>query len=186
MAHIRLPENALPGIRGLFAYRPETAAPLKTLAEVLLRTPSSLSPGERELIATFVSRRNDCTYCTLSHAAFAGEQLDGGAPVVDAVCANYATAPISNKLRALLAIAEQVQRGGKHVTEESVARARAAGATDLEIHDTVLIAATFCMFNRYVDGLGTWTPTEMTPFVERAKLLIEHGYVDIPPTTPSA
>jgi len=61
-------------------------------------------------------------------------------------------------MKALLAIAGKVQKGGKHVTAEDVERARSHGATDKEIHDTVLIAAAFCMFNRYVDGLDTWQP----------------------------
>ena len=69
------------------------------------------------------------------------------------------SAPISAKLKALLRIAASVQRGGRNVSSADVAAARAEGATDLEIHDTVLIAAVFCMANRYVDGLATWPPT---------------------------
>jgi alkylhydroperoxidase family enzyme len=62
MAHIQLPED-LPGIRGLMVFRPETAEPLNQLADLLLRGPNTLSPGDRELIATFVSSRNDCFFC---------------------------------------------------------------------------------------------------------------------------
>ncbi len=122
---------------------------------MLLRGDNTLTRGERELIAAYVSRRNECAYCAGSHGATAAAQLPGGADQVQAtLAATPGTAPVSGKLRALLDIAELVQVSGQLVSGEAVAKARAAGATDLEIHDTVLIAAAFCMFNRYVDGLG--------------------------------
>jgi uncharacterized peroxidase-related enzyme len=173
--HIDLPEG-LPGILGPMAFRLETAKPLNDLAEVLLRGDSTLGRGERELIAAHVSRRNDCHFCHTSHATFAALQLDGGWDVIDAVVEDPATAPISDKLRALLRIAEQVQEGGRCVTEEAVAAARAEGATDVEIHDTVLIAAAFCMFNRYVDGLATWAPADREDYAESGRMIVDHGY----------
>ena len=175
MPHINLPEGT-PGILGLFKARPETAIPLNGLAEVLLRGPSTLTRGERELIATFVSKRNDCEFCSSSHAAFASLQLDDGRRLVRDVLADPATAAISGKLKALLTIAGQVQQGGRHVTEGAVAAARAVGATDVEIHDTVLIAAAFCMFNRYVDGLATVAPSDPDVYDSIAHVIVEHGY----------
>ena len=177
MAHIDLPKDCLPGIQGLFQHFPDTAGPLSLLAETLLRAPSTLSRGERELIAAFVSTRNACLFCSESHAAFAGAQLEGGTELVTAVRRDYQTAPIAEKLRRLLAIAEQVQVSGKAVTTETVAAARAAGATDREIHDTVLIAAAFCMFNRYVDGLGTWAPDAPAAYAMIAPRIVEGGYL---------
>ncbi len=143
--------RGLPGIAGGIAFRPETAKPMGELAEVLLRGPSTLTRGEREIIATLVSGKNDCYFCHNSHRAIAAHQVEGSYSVVDAACVDASTAPVSDKLKALLAIAGKVQEGGKKVTSVEIARAREAGATDLEIHDTVLIAAAFCMFNRYVD-----------------------------------
>lgn len=175
MAHIEL-GNDIPGIRGLLAYRPETARPLGELAEVLLRGDSTLSRGERELIAAFVSRRNECEYCSNSHAATAAAQLPGGASLVGQVLADPGTAPVSGKMRALLDIAGLVQVDGRLVSAEAVAKARAAGATDMEIHDTVLIAAAFCMYNRYVDGLGTSVPDDPAEYAAGARILVEHGY----------
>jgi len=158
MPHINL-SNDFPGIRSLFVYRPETAGPLNALVQTLLHDPHpSLSPGERELIATYVSGLNNCYYCTNIHGAIAKHHLGDDAETVKAVLAHADTAPISDKLKALLKIAAKVQSGGKNVTETDVAAARAEGATDVEIHDTVLIAAAFCMYNRYVDGLATWQP----------------------------
>jgi uncharacterized peroxidase-related enzyme len=138
--HVNLGSDAF-GIRSLFEYRPETALPLCELAEVLLRGPSTLTRGERELIASYVSSLNDCSYCTNSHAAFAAAQLPSGMTLVDQVRADPDSAPIDAKLRALLRIAAAVQRGGKSVRAQDVEAAREAGADDQEIHDTVLIRA---------------------------------------------
>ena len=147
MPHIALPEG-LPGITSAFAFRPETAKPLRELAEVLLRGPSSLSSAVRETIATFVSTRNDCYFCRTSHRAAAAHHAGANYDLVDAVCIEYRSAPVSAKLKTLLAIAGKVQEAGKNVTSEDIRRARQEGATDLEVHDTVLIAAAFCMYNR--------------------------------------
>ena len=159
MPHIQLPEG-LPGIRGLFAFRLDTARPLSKLAQVLLHDSNTLSRADRELIATYVSSLNDCFFCQTAHGALATNYLGGNASLVDQVKRDPETAPISDKLRALLAIAGKVQHAGKKVTAEDIERARSHGATDREIHDTVLIAAAFCMFNRYVDGLATTAPRD--------------------------
>ena len=175
MPHISLPEG-LPGIRGPMAFRPETAAPINQLADVLLRGPHTLSPGERELIATYVSSQNDCRYCQTIHGAIAAHHLDGNENLVLQVKADLQRAPISDKLKALLVIAGKTAESGKRVTADDVARARQHGATDLEIHDAVLIAALFCLCNRYVDGLAAWTPDDPDFYRARAALVAEHGY----------
>jgi uncharacterized peroxidase-related enzyme len=178
MAHIQLPEG-LPGIRGAMAFRPETAKPLNELVEVLLRGPNSLTPGERELIATYVSSENDCYYCQMSHGAIAAASLNGDEALVKTVKHDFQNAEISPKLKALLVIAGHVQKGGKHVTADDVSNARAVGATDMEIHDTVLIAAAFCMYNRYVDGLGTTQPRDEASYRERGQRVARNGYVSV-------
>ena len=176
MAHIRLPEG-IPGILGPMAFSPETARPLNQLAEVLLRAPNTLSQADREMIATYVSFQNDCHFCQSAHGAVAAHHLGGNEKLVNDMKLNFEGAAISDKLKALLAIAGKVQKGGKLVTSDDVARARQQGATDKEIHDTVLIAAAFCMFNRYVDGLATWAPTDPQMYRENGKRLAEEGYV---------
>ena len=180
MAHINLPEG-LPGIRGPMAFRPETTKPLNELAEVLLRSDNSLTRGERETIATHVSYLNDCFFCQNAHGGLAQHYLGCDINQMDAIKTDPDKAPISNKLKALLSIAGSVQKGGKFVTEEQVGKAKKSGATDTEIHDTVLIAAAFCMFNRYVDGLATWAPEDRMFYVNRAKTRAEEGYADYDP-----
>jgi uncharacterized peroxidase-related enzyme len=172
--HIDVPDD-LPGIRGLFQIRPDVVGPITALTNFLMHAPNSLTPGERELIAARVSAGNDCLFCQRSHAAIAACHLGDGA-LVDRVVAGPEVSPITPKLKALLAIADGVREGGRSVGDEHIARARQAGATDLEIHDTVLIAAAFCMFNRYVDGLAARTPTDPESYRERARDVAAHGY----------
>lgn len=180
MAHIQLSED-LPGIRGPMAFRPETAKPLNELAEVLLRSENSLTRGERELIATHVSYLNNCFFCQNAHGGLAQHYLGCDLEQMDKMKINPESSLISDKLKALLVIAASVQKGGKHVTSEQIDKAKALGATDIEIHDTVLIAAAFCMFNRYVDGLGTWAPQDRMFYVNRAKARAEEGYANYNP-----
>ena len=186
MAHIPLPDG-LPGIRGLLTYSPTTAKPMGDLAEVLLRGPSTLTKGEREMIAALVSYRNTCHFCQSVHSAIAAEHFggtDADYALVDLVKQDVESAPISAKMKAFLAIAAKVQEDGKLVTSADIDRARREGATDREIHDVVLIAAAFCMFNRYVDGLGTWQPDNPAFYREAGQRTAELGYVNRDYSTP--
>jgi uncharacterized peroxidase-related enzyme len=180
MAHINLPEG-LPGIRGPMALRPETTKPLNDFVEVLMRAENSLSRGERELIATHVSYLNDCFFCQNAHGGLAQHYFSCDLEQMDLMKINPEAASISDKMKALLSIAASVQKGGKHVTTQQIEKAKSLGATDLEIHDTVLIAAAFCMFNRYVDGLDTWAPQDRLFYVNRAKARAEEGYANYDP-----
>jgi uncharacterized peroxidase-related enzyme len=175
MPYISLPEG-IPGIRGPLSIRPDIAKPLSEFTETLMRGENSLSRGERELIATVVSALNDCFYCENSHGGVAQHYLQCDTAFIDKVKEDFLSADIPDKLKSLLSIAASVQRGGKHVTEDQIAHAKSLGATDREIHDTVLIAAAFCMFNRYVDGLNTWAPRDKGFYTERAKYAAELGY----------
>jgi uncharacterized peroxidase-related enzyme len=179
MAHIRLQEG-LPGIRGPMVFSPETTKPLCDLVQVLLAGPNTLTPAEREMIATYVSAQNDCYYCQSCHGSTAAQHLGGSDADYELIAQlkqDYAATAISAKMKALLAIAGKVQKSGKSVTTEDIERGRTQGATDKEIHDTVLIAAAFCMFNRYVDGLATWQPRDPEIYREIGKLASQLGYV---------
>lgn len=176
MAHIKVPEG-VPGIRSLVMFRPETGKYLYELAQVLLRGESPLTEAERELIAAYVSYRNDCMFCMSSHAAAARCLYGSEANIVDEVLNDMQQSNVGDKLKALLNIAGKVQVLGKEVTEADVTAAREKGANDRDIHDTVLIAATFSMFNRYVDGLASFTPTEPKAYTEMGKRMVEKGYI---------
>lgn len=172
-------EDHLPGITGLLEYRKDSAAPIRELTQFLLRGPNTLTEGERELIATIVSHNNECRFCTTAHTA-AADLLLGEGNTSACVKADIDSAPVSDKMKALLKIAKQVQQSGKAVTSESVELAKKAGATDVEIHDTVLIAALFCLYNRYVDGLATVMPSDPKYFEGLADRIVHHGYTRLP------
>ncbi|MFJ5228407.1 carboxymuconolactone decarboxylase family protein [Kitasatospora sp. NPDC088391] len=177
MPHITL-TNGLPGISGLLTQRPDTAAPLNRLAETLLHSPQSpaLSRGERELIAAYTSELNETEFCSGSHSAFAAAQLEGGAELVKAVLTDLDGAPVTPRLRALLRIAAAVRGPVRALPAELVAEARAAGADDEQIHDTVLIAAAFCLYNRYVTCLDTELPADPGYYAEGAERIVARGY----------
>ncbi|HVY73261.1 MAG TPA: peroxidase-related enzyme [Puia sp.] len=176
MAYIKVPEG-VPGIRSLVQFRPETGAPLYDLAQTLLRGPSPLSPAERELIAAYVSSRNNCGFCMNSHAAAARCLFGREEQVVDEVIKEKDLSSLSEKMKALLQIAGKVQQSGKSVKPEDIEAARKAGAVDQDIHDTVLIAATFSLFNRYVDGLASFTPTDPAEYAAMGERMSTHGYI---------
>jgi uncharacterized peroxidase-related enzyme len=174
MAYIEL-NNQLPGITGLLENRPDTGAPIRELTQILLRGESTLTELERELIATLVSYRNECRFCTSAHAATV-KALGGTDDLLDKVYHDPGEAPVSEKMRALLVIAAKVQRLGKEVSVSDIEKAKASGASDIEIHDTVLIAALFCLYNRYVDGLGTYRPEDPAYYQRLASRLVTIGY----------
>ena len=178
MPYIPLEEH-LPGITGLLEYRKDYAQPIRELTQILLRGPSTLTEGERELIATVVSSGNKCTFCTTAHTA-AADVLLGDTNTASKVKHDISTAPVSDKMKALLTIASMVRESGKSVTAEAIQKAKDEGVTDMEIHDTVLIAALFCLYNRYVDGLATALPADSAYYNVLADRLVNHGYTRLP------
>jgi uncharacterized peroxidase-related enzyme len=176
MAFIDL-QNELPGIRGPMIYRPETGTILNDLAEVLLHDEdNTLSRGDREMIGAYTSYLNDCFFCQNVHGAMAQHYFQCDMQFIDNIKKDFLSADISEKLKSLLSIAGSVQKGGRFVTAEQIEEAKKLGATDREIHDTVLIAAAFCMYNRYVDGLNTWAPTDRQVYIDRAPMRAREGY----------
>lgn len=175
MPHIPV-RGHLPGISGLLAFKPTTGVRVAELMHELLRGASSLSPAERETIGAYVSRVNDCEFCARSHGATL-PHLGAGPVLCEAARVGPDTEGLSPRMGALLRIARAVADGGHRVSDEDVAAARAAGATDEDLHDTVLVAAGFCMVNRYVDGLGAVTPTEDAQYDFMGARLAREGYL---------
>jgi uncharacterized peroxidase-related enzyme len=175
MPHINLPEGE-PGIIGLMVAFRESEKPLNLLGQTVMCGDSSLSRAEREMIATYVSAGNECKFCTNSHAATARHLLGGDAPLMAEVLCDPETSAISEKMKALIAIAAKVRQDGRLVNDTDVRRARDGGADDRAIHDTVLITAMFCMFNRYVDGLGTLAPKDPTVYEAIGQRIATKGY----------
>ena len=176
MAHITVPAG-LPGILGPMTAYKDTAKPLNELADLLLtRETETFSKAERETVANYVSYLNECVFCSESHAAVADYHWKKPG-LSKQVWKNMNTAPISDRLRALLLIAAKVQKSARSVSSTDVALATQLGATERDIHDTVLIAAAFCMYNRYVDGLQTMAPPRGDQaYLEMGEMLGTKGY----------
>lgn len=175
MPHVTI-AGGEPGSIGLLAAFRATGRPLNDLADAVMRGPSSLTRAERELIAAYVSSGNGCYFCTHAHAATARHLYGDRASVVTGVLADPAAADLDEEMRALLAIAAKVRRGGRRVTDSDVRRARAAGADDRAIHDAVLIAAVSSLFNRYVDGLAADAPRDPAAYAEIGARIAARGY----------
>jgi uncharacterized peroxidase-related enzyme len=178
MPYIALPPGQ-PGIRGPMVAFPEAAIALNQIAETLPVKDAGLARWERELIAAYVSFRNDCRFCYLSHKAFARELAEPDEQAaIDRFFVSDDDSEFRPVLKKLLSVAEAARK--KEDTEAAIDAARQAGADDSVIHDTVLISAAFCMFNRYVDGLGTECPPENDPhFFAAARHVARHGYMDV-------
>ena len=176
MPHIPLHPD-LYGITSLLNFRKETAEPLCRLTQILLRGESTLLESEREMIAAYVSSLNDCTFCASAHSA-ATCLLPGGIETgIQPMEKNLEKFEIGDKMISLLKIAGKVQQNGTLVHREDIEFAKTQGATDLEIHDTVLIASLFCLYNRYVDGLATITPIDPEYYIILGKRITTRGYL---------
>jgi uncharacterized peroxidase-related enzyme len=178
MAYIPTDENMF-GLRALFAFRPAVAEPLSRLKELLLHSAGTLSFSDRELIACFVASKEDCGYCRSAHGATAAYLTGGNDELVKQVLNDFESAPISSKLKALLAVAARLQQGSRNVHQEDIDRARRCGATDLEIHDTVLIASCVCLFSRYIDGLGVEGSSNPEAYRIAAPQIARFGYASV-------
>jgi AhpD family alkylhydroperoxidase len=190
----------VPGMMALGAYRPDVYAQMAALADNMLRTShpeSTLVPSEREMIASYVSSLNDCKYCATIHGAVAAAHACGSKAettrqehqftqataekMVNSICIERngedgENDEASPKLRQLLRIAAQVRGSGQNITQEAIDEAKGCGATDMDIHDTVLIAALFCMFNRYVDGLTGDELGDVEQLKGGGRMIAERGY----------
>lgn len=174
MAYIQTGVNQ-PGIVELLFYKGSTGKALSSLAHTLMKGKSGLTSGERELIASYVSKLNNCEFCHNSHSASANAHLGENGETVSCIITDLESAPVSDKLKELLKIAGKVQKSGKEVKAEDIKLAKSKGATDEDIHDTVLIAAAFCMYNRYVDGLGT-APAQLDEYPDMGLRMARKGY----------
>ena len=182
MPHISLPVD-VPGIRGPMMFRPDAAKHLLGLAETILRQPASLEQGERETIAAWTSYLNGCQFCMKSHAAAARAWFDAErTAALDRLLGFEDMSGFSPKMRALLELSRALQGCVLGVQPAHVEKARAAGANDHDIHDTVLITAAFCMYNRYVEGLGT-REAEESAYEPMGRRLRDIGYQSASPAT---
>jgi uncharacterized peroxidase-related enzyme len=142
-----------PQIMHLFAFKHEMTQHLRRLTQAVMRGPSPLTPAFRELIAAFVSTRNECRFCSGSHVAVAAKLYENR-PLVEAVVADYRGAPLQEPEKMLLAYLEKLTLAPSTTNAQDVRQLRGAGWSDEAIYDAVTVCAMFNFYNRWVEGSG--------------------------------
>jgi uncharacterized peroxidase-related enzyme len=150
---VRFVEGFNPDIVRVFLHRKEFFGTLfQSRFHETLRGESEWTPGERELMAAFVSMKNACRYCTDAHRATAARFVSDA--TAEAVLSAPETAPVSDKLRATLAFLDKLTTAPKDVSENDVAALREVGVSDDGIACAVEVCAQFCIINRLADTFG--------------------------------
>jgi uncharacterized peroxidase-related enzyme len=143
----------VPQIAHLFAFKPDRTDHLAAFTHGVMRGPSPLSPGQRELIAAFTSRRNNCPFWIGSHAAVAAELL-GNKALVQAVLDDYRTAPFSDAEKTLFAFVEKMNAQSNQIRQDDIDAVKAAGWTDEAVYDAITVCALFRFYNAWIDATG--------------------------------
>jgi uncharacterized peroxidase-related enzyme len=147
--------------------------PMKKFTQQAMRGPSSWSVGDRELMAAYISKLNQCTFCIGAHVAVAtGAYADK--TKVEMSLANLETAPIDEKLRATLHMLKKLTT--EHTIDPDDFRTvLAIGVTREQIEDALAVCFAFNITNRLADTFGFFVP-EAQAMEAGAKYLLMRGY----------
>lgn len=166
---MRLPDAA----RVAFYHKNFFSAPLGAWTQAAMRGPSAWSVGERELMAATVAKWNSCAFCVGAHGAVAAKTMTR--PVVDAVLADFRSAPITEPLKGALAFLEIMTLRPMALSADSAREALRSGVTTADLKDAAAIAAVFNIITRYADALNFAMPTA-SEFDRAADMLLKRGY----------
>ncbi len=142
-----------PKIWDLFAFGEDYTSHLARFTNGLLRTPATISPGLRELVAAYTSRLNQCAFCTKAHAAAAGELL-GSHELVEQVLDDPESSPLPPSEKLLLRFVKKLTHSSHEVTAADMEPLREAGWDDEAIYYTITTCALFNFYNRWISGSG--------------------------------
>jgi uncharacterized peroxidase-related enzyme len=158
----------------LIMYRPDfLGTNLKALTHEAMRGASAWSVGDRELMAAFVSKLNECEYCIKAHSAVAARAYQDE-QMVSAVLADLDSAPIEEPLRATLRMLQKLNREHR-VDVDDMRALLAAGVSRDRIEDALAVAFAFNTMNRLADAFAFSVPGPKA-FEAGAKYLLAHGY----------
>jgi uncharacterized peroxidase-related enzyme len=166
---MRLPDAA----RVAFYHKNFFSAPLGAWTQAAMRGPSAWSIAERELMAAMVAKWNSCAFCVGAHGAVAAKAMKR--PVVDAVLADFRSAPITEALKGALAFLEVVTMRPTELSAEDARKALYSGVTKEALQDAAAVAALFNIITRYADALDFAMPTA-AEFDRAADMLLKRGY----------
>ncbi|MEE8370981.1 MAG: peroxidase-related enzyme [Sphingomonadales bacterium] len=175
MAYLEnLPEEA--AMKELYEAYPDVSKPLGAYTQAVMRGPSPLSEGERELVAAFVSGLNACNYCFGVHSAVA--KVFGVEPgLLEAIIEDVDAAPVAERLKPLLHYARKLTLAPASVGEGDVAAIRAAGWGDDALFSLVSVAALFNLYNRLVEGAGLEAPEGYFAVAAERLTTIEYDFL---------
>lgn len=166
-----MPHNAT--TKDIYRSHPDIYSGMTRRSDAILRGPSPLAPGERELIGAYVSALNACNYCYGGHRAAA--ELFGIAPeTIDGLIADVGTAPIADKLRPIFAFVKKLTLTPARMTQADADAVFAAGWDEAALHSAIVVCAHFNFMNRIVDGHGI--KADPAAFAERGRKHVEMGY----------
>lgn len=160
----------------VFQAYPETSRPLVDYHELVMRGPSPFTVAERELIAAYVSGRNDCGYCHGVHTATA-EAFGVPAGLLSALLTDLDSAPVDDGMRVVLAYVGKLTTTPSRVTAADADAVFAAGWDERALHDAVIVCALFNFMNRMVNGLGITADGDY--FTQSANRLHDVGYAGL-------
>lgn len=158
----------------LVKYRPDFyGGPMSAVTQEAMRGPSTWSVGDRELMAAFVAKTNQCEFCTKAHTAVAERAYSNG-KTVSAFLSDTDAATIEEPLRATLLMLRKLKR--EHTVDADDMRAvLAAGASRQQIEDALAVCFSFNMIGRLADAFGFSVPGP-DAFEAGAKYLLARGY----------
>lgn len=164
----------LPDAARLVFYRPDFyGVPAKQFTQRAMRGPSLWSVGDRELMAAYISRINECAFCIKAHSAVSALAYDD-IDKIEKVFADLKTAPIDPQLRATLAMLGKLTRE-HHINADDIQAVMTAGVSPQQIEDALAVCFAFNVTNRLADAFGFFVPSD-DAFEAGAKYLMKRGY----------
>ncbi|MBZ0128782.1 MAG: peroxidase-related enzyme [Rhodobacteraceae bacterium] len=157
---------------------PDNAGPLMIYLEGILRAEGELTIGERELIASYVSGLNACTFCYGSHRVYS-EVFGIPRGVVDAVLKDIDTADIAARMKPILKYVGKLTRLPSRLVQADADVVFAAGWSEAALFEAVQVCAAFNMMNRIVEGAGVTFDYDKHDDVRRElRNRRQHSYLD--------
>jgi uncharacterized peroxidase-related enzyme len=156
---------------------PEAGVALLEMHEAIMRAPSALTPGQRELIAAYVSGLNRCQYCHGVHAETAKAYEDIPRQAVDRMLADLETAGFDEKIKPILQLARKLTQAPAEVSEADTLAVLEAGWGEKALHDAIMVVCCFNFMNRLLEGHGVHGHDAL--FKERGPMLKKYGYLPL-------
>lgn len=144
--------EAIPEILHLFRFKRGSTDHLVRFTEEVMRGPSPLSPGLRELIGAYFSKHNKCSFCSDAHAAAATEFLEGG--LVEEVLRDVETSRLDEAHKALFRYIAKLAEHPERIVSSDIIRLKKSGWSEEAIYDALTVASVFKFYNTWNNGSG--------------------------------